>query len=57
VNLANAYCHQLIAVGLHPETAERAAQILTQRQRSAEDQEFIAEIWALLCPMLPLARP
>ena len=44
-----AYCDQLIAAGIHPETAQRAAQILVQRQRSAQEQTFIAEVWVLLC--------
>lgn len=44
----NAYCNQLIAKGIHPDTAQRAAQILMQDDRTVEEQAFISEVWVLL---------
>ena len=52
--MITAYQAQLIAAGIHSDTAQRAAQILTQPQRSAEEQDFISEVWVLLCSLCPI---
>jgi|GEM_PF-4020076 len=48
-----AYRDQLIAKGIHPETADRAALILMRGDRTSKEQNFMSEVWALLfmpCP-------
>ena len=36
---------QLIATGLHPDTATEAARILAKKHRTQKEQAFISELW------------